>query len=177
MILDKIVIDFFTNARTDFLTVIMKTFSFIGSFYGISVIILLFYILKKNNVSKLLLKHTIIITILNNILKFIFQRERPPFPMVKENSFSFPSGHSMIGTFVFGFLVIYIMRNNKLSKLQKIIISVICSFICVGIILSRLYLGVHYFTDVLAGALLSLLYLISIHEKIKLKDFCYKKSI
>lgn len=171
MILDKIVIDFFTNARTDFLTVIMKTFSFIGSFYGISVIILLFYILKKDNVSKLLLKHTIIITILNNILKFIFQRERPPFPMVKENSFSFPSGHSMIGTFVFGFFVIYIIKNKNLSILKKLILSIICILLCIGIIVSRLYLGVHYFTDVLAGALLSLLYLISIHEKINIIIF------
>ena len=171
MIIDKIVIDFFTNIRTDFLTVIMKTFSFIGSFYGISVIILLFYILKKDNVSKLLLKHTIIITILNNILKFIFQRERPPFPMVKENSFSFPSGHSMIGTFVFGFFVIYIIKNKNLSILKKLILSIICILLCIGIIVSRLYLGVHYFTDVLAGALLSLLYLISIHEKINIIIF------
>lgn len=167
--LDNLVIELFLNLRTDLLTIIMKIFSFIGSFWGISIIILIFLYFEKTKLRTVLLKHTIIITIINNVLKYIFKKPRPEFSLVIENSYSFPSGHSMIGTFVFGFLIIY-FANKKLKnqKLKKCIIFVL--LLCIIFIpISRLYLGVHYFSDVLVGVILGLIYLVALNKYFNLK--------
>ena len=90
--------------------------------------------------------------ILNVILKLIFERTRPDLweQLVVETSFSFPSGHSMI-TAALGLSLIFICWNTRFRWLAVALGS---SFIIV-IGFSRLYLGVHYPTDILAGWVVS----------------------
>lgn len=89
---------------------------------------------------------------MNYLLKELFLRERPPYDAVYQAAhYSFPSGHSMNSAAIYGFLcylIIYhvIKRNNQKIVMFSITISLI---ILIGI--SRIYLGVHYLTDVLAG--------------------------
>ena len=70
-----------------------------------------------------------------------------------ESGYSFPSGHAMIAVAVFGFLA-YIVYETIRNLPIKLILSAMCIGVGVLIALSRVYLGVHYFTDVLCGAML-----------------------
>ena len=102
----------------------------------------------------------VIITILNQLLKRILRRPRPTeFRIVEETGYSFPSGHSITSMVFYGYLVYltYKYINNKKIKIPLIIFLVL---LIPTIGLSRIYLGVHYASDVLCGFLLGIIYLI-----------------
>lgn len=99
-------------------------------------------------------------TLLNQILKHIVQRPRPTeFRIIDETGYSFPSGHSMVSAAFYGFLIYLIYKNVK-NKYLKCVLITILSLLIVLIGTSRIYLGVHYTSDVLAGFLISISYLI-----------------
>ena len=79
--------------------------------------------------------------------------------MVNENGYSFPSGHSITSMVFYGYLIYLIYRyvDNKNIKVSLIIFL---SLLILMIGFSRIYLGVHYTSDVLAGFLISVAYLI-----------------
>ncbi|MCU5745526.1 phosphatase PAP2 family protein [Staphylococcus sp. SQ8-PEA] len=89
-------------------------------------------------------------TILNPLLKNIFDRERPDIlRLVDVSGYSFPSGHAM-GSMVFFGCLIYIV-NRIFKGLTNKVMSTICACLIVLICASRIYLGVHFPTDILAG--------------------------
>lgn len=99
---------------------------------------------------------TLVIYITNELVKMIFLRERPLESMqwMTEHSTSFPSGHSMTSIFfytVMAYFVWHSVRPGKKTKYTLSILSIVAIFL-VG--LSRIMLGVHYFTDVIGGYLL-----------------------
>lgn len=99
----------------------------------------------------------IIASIVNLILKNIFARPRPDvLRLVKETSYSFPSGHSMINAALYTIIILLILKQSNL-KLRKIIISLALVLLFVLIGISRVYLGVHYLGDVVAGWTLGIL--------------------
>ena len=114
---------------------------------------------KDHKLSLLVILNLLLSTIGNTILKGIFLRERPSdFPLIDETGYSYPSGHSMISMAFYGFLI-YIIWQTNWSKRTKIIFS-----ICLGLIIfligcSRIYLRVHYPSDVVAGFAISFIYL------------------
>ena len=102
----------------------------------------------------------IILTGLNQILKYILQRPRPTeYRLIEETGFSFPSGHSMVSMAFYGYLIYLIYKYVKNKDLKWISIVLLSILIC-SIGISRIYLGVHYTSDVLGGFLISLSYLI-----------------
>jgi len=76
-----------------------------------------------------------------------------------KHGYSFPSGHSMISAAFYGFLIYLIYKKVKNKKL-KITLIIVLSILIVSIGISRIYLGVHYTSDVLAGFTVSVSYLI-----------------
>jgi len=113
-----------------------------------------FWLAKKKNWDKLVFLFSAVggSALLNLVLKNIFQRSRPIFPQAfsVETGFGFPSGHTMISLAFYG-VIAYIALTYIKSRSWKaftvtgaVVISVLIGF-------SRLYLGVHYLTDVLAG--------------------------
>ncbi len=91
-------------------------------------------------------------SLLNAVLKALFQRKRPEFPnpFLVESNWSFPSGHAMGAVVIYGMLVYLLVVFIK-SRVNKFIVVnlVIIFIILIGV--SRLYLGVHFFSDVIAG--------------------------
>lgn len=95
--------------------------------------------------------------VLYALLKRTICRPRPDevFWMIEESGFSFPSGHSMNGTFCYGIMLYLLIRNCGNRTVRNILTVVLCVLIPL-ICFSRPYLGVHHPTDVIAGFSLGL---------------------
>ena len=113
-----------------------------------------FWFIRQRNWKKLSLLFSSVAggALLNLALKNIFQRTRPAIPgaYMVDTGFSFPSGHSMISLVFYG-MVAYLALSYVKSKKWKVFIVAGALAICALIGFSRLYLGVHFLTDVLAG--------------------------
>lgn len=90
-------------------------------------------------------------TLFNLFLKWLFQRERPTLHrLVEETGYSFPSGHSMAAFIFFGMLAMLLFLFVA-SRATKMVIVVFTAFLVLLVGVSRIYLGVHYPSDVLGG--------------------------
>ncbi|WP_322354761.1 phosphatase PAP2 family protein [Paratractidigestivibacter sp.] len=97
--------------------------------------------------------------VLNVVLKEIVQRPRPDgFRLISETGYSFPSGHSMISMAFFGLIVWMIWTYERDRRLRNFL-CVAFSLVIVMVGVSRIYLGVHYASDVLAGFCVSVIWL------------------
>ncbi|MGV3585851.1 MAG: phosphatase PAP2 family protein [Adhaeribacter sp.] len=98
-------------------------------------------------------------SLLNQGLKFWFDRPRPETAFFEQSGFSFPSGHAMIGGTFYG-LFIYLVWTNVKSVLWRWVFTLLLCFWIILIGYSRVYLNVHYASDVLAGWSAGLIFLI-----------------
>ena len=142
--------EFIWNFRNNNLTSIMKFISFLASSKFIIIVLLSYIIIKRDILFPLNI---------NQIIKRIIKRQRPSNFLVKEKNYSFPSGHSMASVSFYGY-IIYKIYKSSYSKHVKIISISLLSLLILLVGLSRIYLGVHYFSDVICGYLISLEYLI-----------------
>ncbi len=146
---------------SDFTTPIAKFITnFGGAIFLIVVTIVLFILIKNKKIRLSIFSNLVIITILNQLLKRILQRTRPTeYRIIEETGYSFPSGHSMISMAFYGYLI-YLIYKYAENKYIKWISIVLLSILICAIGISRIYLGVHYTSDVLGGFLISISYLI-----------------
>lgn len=146
-------ISFKSNGLTDYFKLI-TTFANTVTIVVFCVTILLFFYKKKD--SLYLVGTVIISTIINQSLKHLITRERPvDINLIIEKGYSFPSGHAMASVSFYGFIIFLILKSNMSSR-SKWITNVLLTFLIVNICLSRVYLGVHFASDVICGALLSI---------------------
>ena len=156
---DKLAFSLF-KIRTPLLTKIFLIITNLGSPYVLIVLTLLSFLLKNKKISFIITANLGLITIINQVLKFIIKRPRPSdLFLIIETGYSFPSGHSMVSLSFYGLLIYFIYKYFKNKKL-KIFLITFLSLIIVLIGISRVYLGVHFVSDVISGFLLSLSYLI-----------------
>ena len=159
---------------SDFVTPIAKFITNFGGAIFLSIATIALLLLIKNKKTGLsIFSNIVIITILNQLLKRILRRPRPTeFRIVEETGYSFPSGHSMVSMAFYGYLIYLIYRYIKNKYIKWSLIVLLSILIClIGI--SRIYLGVHYTSDVLGGFLLSISYLvvyISLIKNLKIKN-------
>ena len=143
---------------------IVKFITNFGGVIGLIVIAIItstiLIINKKKLMGILLLVNLACSALLNQILKRIVQRPRPTeYRLIEESGYSFPSGHSMISTAFYGFLIYLIFKNAK-NKYVKWTSIIFLSILIALIGISRIYLGVHYTSDVMAGFIISISYLV-----------------
>ncbi len=131
----------------------------------------LFYRKKYKNLFILILSLSLGY-LLKSLIKILIARPRPENPLIQTAGFSFPSGHVTIAA-IFFLLMIYFFKDNFKSKLSKniFIISNISLILLVSI--SRIYLRVHWFSDIIGGILLGsicIIFSIKMSKKIRKRN-------
>ena len=118
-------------------------------------ILVMVFLYKSWKIEAILLAGNLVLHgILIKLIKFIYQRSRPSIShLVKEGGYSFPSGHSMATAIVLGTLIIIVQQRIQNQKIKRLVQGLLLLFIFM-IVASRVYLGVHYPTDVIGGALM-----------------------
>jgi len=161
---DNSVFQLLKGYTTPAVTGTMIFFTFFGSmkflFPAYCILVLYFLFYKKNklrsfNIAAIGMSSIAILF----LIKDIFKRHRPSDPLIANvKGFSFPSGHSTSAFTFFG-LLIYIIWESQISKWLKWALTVVFFFFAVMVATSRVYLHVHYASDVVAGFCLSILWL------------------
>lgn len=147
------------------ITVILLTIVFVGLFY---------FNKQKITALWLAISMALVSGIGNHLLKLFFHRARPTIlpHMVTEHSFSFPSGHATASTLLYGTLILVMALFFK-EKTPRLIAQIIVGLLIFSIVVSRIYLGVHYPSDVLAGVLFGSSWLLFTYPYYKQKKLAY----
>lgn len=158
--LDALVHTYILKIRNNPLTSILNIITNLASAtFLLALSSILFIILKNKKTALYIFMNLTCAFLLNESIKGIITRTRPiGINLVEETGFSFPSGHTMVG-FAFYGLITYLLYKKASKKNTKIIL--IISFILLSLLIgfSRIYLGVHYLTDIIGAFLLASLYL------------------
>lgn len=141
-------------------TAFMMFISHLGSAVTLITLTVVFVLLLRNKKdSRCIALNLVLVFVLNRILKFIIARPRPQIlRLVSEKGYSFPSGHAMVSMGFYGFLIYLIYKKVKNKKVKYPLI-IILTLLVIAIGISRIYLGVHYFTDVIGGFIIAIIYL------------------
>jgi len=138
------------------LTVVMRVLSWIGSPYMLAPSValaagLLWWTRHKDD-AVLVAAAALGGVALDEVMKLHFKRSRPdvPWALVHEHSFSFPSGHSVLAIVMYG-VIVYKTQDKLHSKWAKAALMLAAFLMVAGIGVSRVYLGVHYPSDVAGG--------------------------
>jgi membrane-associated phospholipid phosphatase len=152
---DQVIIQYVSDIRSGSLTAIMKFITFLGSTTILTSLLigsLIWLIAKRKNYWGAIF-YIIAVAgggLINLGLKHWFGRVRPENSLIVEQGFSYPSGHSMGSLIYYGFLGYLVIRSQRGKPLKAMLgIGFITLILLIGF--SRIYLGVHYPSDVLAG--------------------------
>lgn len=112
-----------------------------------------------------------------SLLKLWFNRSRPLTPLLEPaRGLSFPSGHAMSSVTFFGLIIYYIYRNVK-NRIVKVLLILILTLLILMVGLSRVYLRVHYASDVLAGFFAGAIWLMISIWTLRKIEFYSKKEL
>ncbi len=147
-----------SSIRSPILTRLMIFISEFCNMIFIFVVVLFLLLLVKEKTHKFLVViNTLGAYLLTGFIKLIFARPRPIiFMLVNKKSYSYPSGHALISTAFYGILA-YLCYKNIENKYWKYISPFLLIILSIAISFSRLYLGVHYLTDVMTGILIGVI--------------------
>lgn len=138
------------------LTTAMLAATFLGSTIGVTCIAVAFgiYLIRKRRFSWLVTLAVSVLggSLLNRLLKYFFHRARPHFddPILTLTSYSFPSGHTMMATVLFGVIAAYFL-TRKTDWRRRVLIVIVAGLLVLLVGFSRIYLGAHYLSDVIGA--------------------------
>ena len=157
---DTLIHTYIINIRNNNLTKILTLITNLaGASFLLALTTLLIIFMKNKKIPIYMFFNLIFAFIINELAKNIFLRSRPiGINLIEETGLSFPSGHSMVGLSFYGFIIYLLIKNMKNKKMKNIFI-ILLSILIITIGFSRIYLGIHYFTDIIGGFLLAVIYL------------------
>ena len=156
--IDLAVLEFMVSIRNDFLNFVVAAITHCGDTVTIVALCAILVILPTRK------KYGFPLTLaalsglaIYKPMKHIFLRARPDvmYHIVQQGGYSFPSGHTTSSIIVYG-LLLYLVRKHCKNETLKNILSGVCIFLACLIPPSRLYVGVHWTTDVLCGIFIAL---------------------
>jgi len=162
ILFDVALLKFIHSDTNTVVLAIMKFISFIGSGYFLvpilAIVIIYTLIKKKYYISKLLLVSSLGSWVLNYILKLLINRTRPlDFFLVEQGGLSYPSGHSMVSMSMYLTFAYLISKDEYFKDKKKIIYTAaLMDVLLMGI--SRMYLGVHWPTDIIGGFIMGYIF-------------------
>lgn len=160
--IDNLVFEKINNITTPALTRVMSIITFFGSHYFLLpayVVLVIFFLKKHKKLALTIAAVGLTSTALLYSLKHVYKRIRPLDPLVQKlNGFSFPSGHSFSAFTFFG-LLIYIVWKLKVNMTVRWIASIFFFLFACAIAFSRVYLRLHFASDVIAGFCLCVIWL------------------
>lgn len=152
--IDTEVYDFIYSTHSIITTSIFMGATWIGEVWSmvcLSLCVVAYLLMRKMKIEALFFAIIMAVSSISNpIMKNIFDRERPTkLRLVEIGGYSFPSGHAMGSTSFFGSLIV--LCSHYLNGKLELMMTSFCVFMIAMICLSRIYLGVHYPTDIIAG--------------------------
>ena len=164
LVFDNAIYNFIISFRSDSLDSVFKFITCFGNPITIVCLIIAFVLIFRNKDSLFLTISAVDSVILNTMLKHIVRRNRPShLRLISETGYSFPSGHAMIS------VCVYSKIKNKYLRF----ISCLClGILILGIGISRIYVGVHYPSDIIAGyslAIIIIILLVQLEKCIKIE--------
>lgn len=160
--IDDKIYNFIFGLRSSGFDSFMKIITQLGNPLPVTIVFILLFILLSGTKENLFFVgcNTIITVSSNQLLKHIIRRARPDhLRLIIQNGYSFPSGHAMISICLYG-AILYLINSKLKNKTIKILLSILLVLLIFLIGISRIYLGVHYPSDIIGGHLLSLSILI-----------------
>ena len=141
---------------SDNTTKLMEIITFFGSHYFLipaNLLVAIFFLLTKKSRYSIKVSAIALSSVLIMLgLKLLFNRHRPLIPLLEPaKGLSFPSGHAFMSVCFYGLLMIIIWKEEKPHPVLKWTLLLIVIALLLSIGFSRIYLRVHYFTDVVAG--------------------------
>lgn len=169
---DQIVYDVVISCRNHFFDFYFTTVTKFANTSTIVFVVILFVIIFRNRYALFLIVSSIDCFLLTTIFKYLVARSRPTgLKLIQQGGYSFPSGHTMFAVCIYGYLF-YLAITKIKNKILRYSVSILLLLVILSIGVSRIYVGVHFASDVLAGYLLGccyLLLLIETEEKFYLK--------
>ena len=180
--IDEAILRMVNESSSPFLDSFVVGFTQLGDILGVFVltlgIALLLWIRSKQRSAAVIVVGVAGAGLLNVLLKTVFQRDRPELweRIITENSYSFPSGHAMASSALAISMIVVFWPTR-----WRWLVTMVSLTYMVGIGLTRLYLGVHYPTDVIAGWIVSgawiALVMIIVRYHKRITDFLFQRNI
>lgn len=168
LIFDTTIYNFIMKIRSDFFDIYFTYITKFGNTLFIVVFVSIFMLLYRKKEGLLLAVSAFDSAFLTLVLKQIFLRSRPEnLRLIEQGGYSFPSGHAMISVCVYGYLLYLVLTKIK-DKLLRRCLTCLLVLLILSIGISRIYVGVHYSTDVIAGYLLGTIEVILLTEVLRL---------
>jgi membrane-associated phospholipid phosphatase len=141
-----------TEPLTDFFRAVTRLGNFVTLFAVTLVAVVIFWRRRERIDAAFVALAALGAQVLSTGMKLGFRRDRPffPDPLATESTFSFPSGHALVSLAVYGSIALVLARRLT-SRIQRALLLGATALLVIAIGFSRLYLGVHFLSDVLAG--------------------------
>lgn len=172
--IDELICLCMESIRNNTLTEIVKGITVLGDTNVIillNALLIIFIFFKKKFKLLVITISSTLSGIINTGLKYLFSRPRPAdIALISQGGFSYPSGHSAISVLFYGTIIYLLSKSN--IKFKKLYITLL-TIIAIIVPLSRIYLGVHYLSDVIGGIALGFTILsivLIVYDKVTTKE-------
>lgn len=170
--LDVAIQQFIINQRADSFNEFFKLFTSLGDTKAMIawtiITAIIFFAIKHYFYAIGIIFSVAIAELISFIIKNVIERDRPPelLSLISADSPSFPSGHTIAAITFWGFLI-YVFYKTIQNKFWRNILILICALIIIAAGFTRIYLGVHWPSDIIAGYILGGAWILIVIKRIE----------